>query len=102
MGTEVRALLDRAGPGSDLFVRDERHRTGAIRPMTRLAAALKDRHDIFRESDITGRRARLRSQSGRAKETNQAGDQPTKLERRCLRRDRTSDIHRTPPGSPAV
>jgi hypothetical protein len=64
-----------------LFVRDERHRTGAVRPMTGLAAALQERRDIFRESDIAGSRARLRSQGGRRNETDKDGDEPNEPER---------------------
>ena len=49
--------------------------------MTGLAAALQERRDIFRESDIAGSRARLRSQGGRRNETDKDGDEPNEPER---------------------
>src|SRR5205823_2949996 len=51
-----RALLDRFGPGTHLFIREQRHRRNGVWPMTMLATPLQNRSDIFREGDLVGLR----------------------------------------------
>ena len=45
----------RASPRPGVFVGKKRHRSSAVRAVTRLATPLQDRRDVFREGDITCR-----------------------------------------------
>ena len=55
------AVPDRAGPGSDLLVGDQRHRGHLALAMAHLAGALQDRRDVLGERDL-GRRGLRRRQ----------------------------------------
>ena len=58
---------DRAGPGTRLLVREERHRRHRVRPMAVLAGALQDGRDVPRERHLRaglGRARRRRGQPG--------------------------------------
>src|SRR5262245_36040522 len=56
--------LDRARPGTHVFVGDKRHRRDAIRPMALLTASLQDGRNIFREGDSSRRGTGLSGRDG--------------------------------------
>ena len=93
MGTEKGLFLDRTGPGPDLLVRDLRHGSDAVRPMTLLAAALQGGRDIFREGDVSGSSALLGSEGARRKETDEESDETREPEPRCSRGEGSSETH---------
>ena len=45
--TRYHAILNRPGPGAHFLIIHERHRSYRVRPMARLAALLKNRHDVL-------------------------------------------------------
>src|SRR5262249_3367554 len=85
--------LHLSGPRSNLFVRDQRHRSNAVWPMTRLAAPLQDRRNILRESDVAWRRPRLPPNGGWYEENRKNRNEPHEAKWRSARHKRTSDIH---------